>query len=232
MRATKTPRCRPSRQGLSFAFHIRDWQDWVRTSGRDKGRGQISRQKLYIFQKPVTVLFLQLAAGMCICAGHAFATIRLRSVRGWALDRHKPAAQSHKKESDDLRRSLEWIAPFFLIALLGQFFAPVAAGFAVARLPQADWPICTQNSGLPQAPADRGHHSRDCCTFCAQAHATFALSASPQVLGAVTSRTDMRASLWVCAAPRAQPVGAAKARGPPASPKQSPLSIAASIQIA
>jgi hypothetical protein len=113
-----------------------------------------------------------------------------------------------------LRRSLEWIAPFFLIALLGQFFAPVAAGFAVARA-QADWPICAQNSGVPQAPADRGHHSRDCCAFCAQAHATFAPSASPQVLGAVTSHTDMHVSLWVCAAPRARPVGAAKARGPP-----------------
>ncbi len=114
-----------------------------------------------------------------------------------------------------MRRSLDWIAPFFLIALLGQFFLPVTAGFAVARAPQADWPICAQSSGVPQAPADRGHHSQDCCAFCTQAHATFAPSGSPEVLAAATSRADMRAPLWFYAAPRAQPVRMAKARAPP-----------------
>ncbi|REF88810.1 hypothetical protein DES32_0018 [Methylovirgula ligni] len=132
-----------------------------------------------------------------------------------------------------MRRSLDWIAPFFLIALLGQFFASVTAGFAIARAPQADWPICASSSNVPQAPPDRGHHSQDCCAFYTQAHATFAPPASPQALAAAPSSIDMRASLWAYAATRAQPVGAAKARAPPRFSRDgSPHSAAASVHIA
>ncbi|MDR3409030.1 MAG: hypothetical protein P4L68_11075 [Methylovirgula sp.] len=115
-----------------------------------------------------------------------------------------------------MRRRLEWIAPVFLIALLGQFFAPVAAGFAMARTPLADWPICSQSSSVPQAPADRSHHSGDCCAFCTQAHATFVSSDPLQASAAAMANADMRAPFWACAAPpRERPPYAAKARAPP-----------------
>ncbi|MGP8232672.1 MAG: hypothetical protein ACLQL2_08430 [Methylovirgula sp.] len=86
----------------------------------------------------------------------------------------------------------------------------------MARAPLADWPICSQSSGVPQAPADRSHHSDDCCAFCTQAHATFVSSDPPQALAAAASPADMRAPLWVCgAAPRVRPAGTAQARAPP-----------------
>lgn len=73
-----------------------------------------------------------------------------------------------------MRRKLEWVAPIFLIALLVQFLAPVAAGISMAAAsdPLLAAPICTTSSGGHQAPIDR--HPSDCCTFCAVAHAPLA----------------------------------------------------------
>lgn len=80
-----------------------------------------------------------------------------------------------------MRRKLDWVAPIFLIGLLVQIFAPVAAGIAMAAAsdPVRSLPICTSAGGdaTHQAPADR--HASDCCAFCALAHASL-MSANEQ----------------------------------------------------
>jgi hypothetical protein len=75
-----------------------------------------------------------------------------------------------------LQHKLEWVAPIFLIALLVQFLAPVAAAISmgVPSDPLRAAPICAALGGgsTHQAPLDR--HPSDCCTFCAVAHAPLA----------------------------------------------------------
>ena len=53
-----------------------------------------------------------------------------------------------------------------------QFFAPIAAGFAMAAAsdPLRGAPICDHGSGLPQNPADHNHPAGDCCAFYPSMH--------------------------------------------------------------
>lgn len=115
-----------------------------------------------------------------------------------------------------MRRSLDWLAPFFLIAILGQFFAPVAAGFAMARAPLDAWQICAQNIREPLTPAGRDHHPGECCAFCAQALAVFIFYDAPRMPAAALTFAPRSAPMWTGAAlPRAGAVAIAKARAPP-----------------
>jgi hypothetical protein len=139
----------------------------------------------------------------------------LESIACHALGRFKPQRLAISRKND-LRRRLEWIAPLFLIAVLGQYFAPVAAGFAMARAPLDAWQICAQNIRKPLTPAGRDHHTGECCAFCAQALAGFVFYDAPRTPAAALTFAPMSAPMWTRATlPRAGAVSIAKARAPP-----------------
>lgn len=115
-------------------------------------------------------------------------------------------------------KRLEWIAPIFLIAIMVQFFAPIAGGFAMAAAsdPLNGAPICSHDSGLPQNPADHTHHSNDCCAFCTQAHATFVPADVPSVPKAQSAERLQLVHNWFSAAPPAlRLTRTTRARAPP-----------------
>jgi hypothetical protein len=116
-----------------------------------------------------------------------------------------------------LRRSLAWIAPIFLTALLVQISAPVMARIVMrAASDTSSWaPICTASGTAHHVPGD-GHHTSECCAFCALAHAAFV--PADVRFAASTTRVPILVSLPLpsAIAPILRIACNARARAPPA----------------
>lgn len=124
-----------------------------------------------------------------------------------------------------MRRRLEALIPLVLLAVLVQFFAPIAAFRAVANVvsdPLSVAVICSgmtsSEDGAQPAPAN-SQHSANCCAFCGSSHGG-AVAIDPPPLLFVTLQRRYQLVSWLEAAepmPILRVGSNAQARAPPFS---------------